>query len=90
MSFDLAIETWLESLGLTQPLNPDAHYHPRAMPVIFRTSEQCDPWMTVRLGAAMELQRPLSDGVLHIVARGTPTDGGGEQSPAVEREPLLL
>jgi putative SOS response-associated peptidase YedK len=74
----------------TEPNADISPYHPRAMPVIFRTREECDRWMTAPLAEAMELQRPLADGALRIVARGTPTDGDGEQSPVVEPEPRLF
>jgi putative SOS response-associated peptidase YedK len=74
----------------TEPNADISPYHPRAMPVIFRTSEECDQWMTAPLAEAVELQRPLPDGVLRIVARGTPTDGDGEQSPVMEPEARLL
>jgi alanine racemase len=41
------------------------------------TSEECDRWMTAPLSEAMELQRSLPNGILCIVARGTPADGDG-------------
>jgi putative SOS response-associated peptidase YedK len=48
--------------------------HPKAMPVILRTAEEMDVWMTAPVAEALKLQRPLPDGVLRIVATGTKTD----------------
>ena len=60
----------------TEPNAEVRPFHPRAMPVIFRTKEECDIWMSAPLAEAAQLQRPLPDGSLHIVARGTKEDGG--------------
>ena len=49
--------------------------HPKAMPVIFTSSDEIDTWLTVPWDKAKELQRPLEDGTLEIVARGTRQDG---------------
>ncbi|MCW3477457.1 SOS response-associated peptidase [Limobrevibacterium gyesilva] len=49
-------------------------FHPRAMPVILRTTEEVDVWMTAPPAEALKLQRPLPDGALRIVAQGGKTD----------------
>ncbi|HEV7259339.1 MAG TPA: SOS response-associated peptidase family protein [Bosea sp. (in: a-proteobacteria)] len=49
--------------------------HPKAMPVILTTPEQCETWMTAPWETASYLQRPLPDGSLKIVGRGAKMDG---------------
>lgn len=48
--------------------------HPKAMPVILTTPEECETWMTAPWETAKVLQRPLPDGMLQIVARGAKRD----------------
>jgi putative SOS response-associated peptidase YedK len=45
--------------------------HPKAMPVILRTPEECETWMSAQ---ALKMQRPLPDGALRIVAHGARQD----------------
>lgn len=44
------------------------------MPVILTTEAERDAWMTAPAAEALELQRPLADGSLRIVARGARED----------------
>lgn len=48
--------------------------HPKAMPVILTTPEECEIWMTAPWEQAKALQRPLANGSLDIVARGVKKD----------------
>jgi putative SOS response-associated peptidase YedK len=49
--------------------------HPKAMPVILTTPAEIEQWMTAPAAEALQLQRPLPDGALKIVARGVKKDG---------------
>jgi putative SOS response-associated peptidase YedK len=74
------IRTGVETIDLfafltTDPNAEVAAVHPKAMPVILTTPEQCEAWMTAPWELARELQRPLPDGALTIVARGGKQDG---------------
>jgi putative SOS response-associated peptidase YedK len=48
--------------------------HPKAIPVILTTPHEVDIWMMAPPNDALELQRPLPDGALLIVARGVKED----------------
>ena len=62
----------------TEPNLEVGAIHPKAMPVILRTREEIDHWMTAPTAEALQLQRPLRDNTLMIVARGTKEDVGGD------------
>jgi putative SOS response-associated peptidase YedK len=59
----------------TEPNAIVAPIHAKAMPVILTTPEEVDAWMTAPAQKALILQRPLSNSVLRIVARGEKEDG---------------
>ena len=61
----------------TEPNAEVGAIHPKAMPVILRTREEIDVWMTGPWSEAARLQRPLPDATLMIVARGSKQDSGG-------------
>lgn len=51
----------------TTPNAEVAAVHPKAMPVILKTPEECRQWLTADWPEAKALQRPLPDGALRIV-----------------------
>jgi len=60
---------------LTTDANAEvASVHPKAMPVILTHPEELEHWMTAPAAEALTLQRPLPDGALSIVARGSKMD----------------
>jgi len=61
----------------TEPNREVGAIHPKAMPVILRTDEEIDFWMTAPAADALQLQRPLPDDALVIVARGQKRDMAG-------------
>lgn len=58
-----------EPNGVVKPI------HAKAMPVILATKTDCETWLTADLSDALELQNPLPDDKLCIVATGEKTDG---------------
>jgi putative SOS response-associated peptidase YedK len=58
----------------TEPNKEVGAIHPKAMPVILTTPEEIETWLTAPTEEALKLQRPLPDGSLKIVARGTKED----------------
>lgn len=59
----------------TEPNAEVGAIHPKAMPVILTTEGERERWMTAPWPNAQALQRPLPDGTLAIVARGSKNDG---------------
>jgi putative SOS response-associated peptidase YedK len=57
--------------------------HPKAMPAILTTDAEVETWMTGPVEEALNLQRPLPDGTLAIVARGATEDGSTAPADAV-------
>jgi putative SOS response-associated peptidase YedK len=51
-----------------------APVHAKAMPVILRTAEECDAWLTADPAEALKMQRPLPNDALKIVATGEKED----------------
>ena len=51
-----------------------APVHPKAMPVILTRPEDWRCWLTAPTAEALQLQRPLADGMLQIVAEGVRED----------------
>ena len=49
--------------------------HPKAVPVILTRPEEWAQWLSAPTPRALELQRPLPDGELDIVAEGARADG---------------
>jgi putative SOS response-associated peptidase YedK len=58
----------------TEPNREVAAVHPKAMPVILTTPQEIDIWLNASTTEALSLQRPLPDGALTIVARGSKSD----------------
>ena len=58
----------------TEPNDVVRPVHPRAMPVILATPAEVETWLAAPWAEARQLQRPLPDGVLRIVARGAKED----------------
>ncbi len=57
-----------------EPNQVVAPIHPKAMPVILTTPEECETWLTAPADEALALQRPLPDDALRIVAKGEKQD----------------
>jgi putative SOS response-associated peptidase YedK len=67
-----------------------APIHPKAMPVILTTPAEVDLWLLADAPKALELQRPLLDDLLRIVASGEKEDGARQDAaPTRDRGPTL-
>jgi len=51
---------------------------PKALPVILRTTEEIDTWLSAPVDQVPAMQRPSPDGTLRVVARGKDQDGEAE------------
>jgi putative SOS response-associated peptidase YedK len=60
----------------TEPNALIKQYHSKAVPVILTTQDEIDTWMDAPTPVALQLQRPLPDDALVVVARGAKQDGG--------------
>jgi putative SOS response-associated peptidase YedK len=58
----------------TEPNALVGTYHPKAMPVILTTQDEIDIWLEAPTPIALQLQRPLPDDALIVVARGLKQD----------------
>jgi putative SOS response-associated peptidase YedK len=67
----------------TEPNALVGTYHPKAMPVVLTTPEEIDTWMEAPTPVALQLQRPLADDALVVVARGQKQDGGTDAPPGM-------
>jgi putative SOS response-associated peptidase YedK len=72
----VSIETEHELFGFltTEPNAEVRTVHEKAMPVILRTEDEIELWMTAPIKDALALQRPLPDGTLKIVRTGVQGD----------------
>jgi putative SOS response-associated peptidase YedK len=66
-----------------------APVHAKAMPVILRTAEECDAWLTAEPTEALKMQRPLADDALKIVARGEKEDPPPSPAPREEKPAVV-
>jgi putative SOS response-associated peptidase YedK len=66
-----------------------APVHAKAMPVILRTVEECDAWLTAEPAEALKMQRPLADDALKIVARGEKEDPPPSPAPREEKPAVV-
>jgi putative SOS response-associated peptidase YedK len=58
----------------TEPNVEVGAVHPKAMPVILRTKDEIETWLTAPAEEALKLQAPLPNGSLRIVATGVKKD----------------
>lgn len=73
----------------TEPNAVVAPIHPKAMPVILTTEEECEAWLTAPIPDALTLQRPLADSLLRVVATGEKRDGAAVEPSQAVMNPTL-
>ena len=72
----------------TEPNGVVAPIHPKAMPAILTTEEECDVWMRAPWDEAGQLQRPFPNTMLRIVASGEREDPPPEKTQNQPSLPL--
>lgn len=72
---DRGEEHRLLSFPTTAPDGVVGPVHPKAMPVLLTSKEECGTWLEAPTEEALRLQRPLPDGLMKEVARGERHDG---------------
>lgn len=78
------VTTDLFAFLTTEPNAEVGAVHPKAMPVILRTPDEVETWMTSPWEVARLLQRPLSDGSLRVVSVGEKEDPAPRRPPTGE------
>jgi len=68
------VTTDLFAFLTTGPNDVVGAVHPKAMPAILTKPDEIEAWLTQPWAKAKDLQRPLPDGALQIVARGVKKD----------------
>lgn len=69
----------------TEPNAEVSTIHPKAMPVILRTPDEFDRWMTAPAAEILKMQKPLPDGTLRVVVHGSKVGEGSQPGFAVGR-----
>ncbi len=77
------VEVELYGFLTTQPNTVVKPIHEKAMPVILRSQDEIDTWLSAPVEAALKLQRPLPDDVLRSSPR--PRRSGTRQPPCLKR-----
>ena len=82
----MSMRAWYDILGFNRGFPQDevgirasdaevGAAHPKAMPVILARPDEIQAWLAAPIMEALKLQRPLPDGSLRILARGSKEDG---------------
>jgi putative SOS response-associated peptidase YedK len=61
----------------TDPNKEVGAVHPKAMPVVLTEPDEMERWMTAPWSEVSNIQRPLPDGALRVVATGAKKDEAG-------------